>query len=317
MCLVMGTREKDRITPTGPALDDYGRSDGRWLEIDWSEHLRQTTVTSPLGETRVDYVELGEGPPVLFVHGLGGSWRNWLENLPFFAENNRVIAIDLPGFGTSPMPPEQVSISAYGDLVVAVAVRLGLGPETALVGHSMGGFISTEAVSRAPRRFSTLTLVAAAGITFATMRNSRKSVTSAAIRMIRPLMANRVDRTLHRKRLRAASFSGLMAHPSLINREILWELASYVATAPGMIEAADALYGYDSRRRLSEIAIPTLVMWGRKDRLVPVAAAYDYLRRIHGAELSVIADTGHMVQMERPARFNREVAQFISGPAAG
>lgn len=303
------------MTPTGPALDDYGRSDGEWLKIDWKTRLRNTVVETGLGTTRVDYVELGEGPPVLFVHGLGGSWRNWLENLPSFARDHRVVAIDLPGFGTSPIPPEKISITAYGELVVAVADRLGLGPETALVGHSMGGFISTDAVTGSPERFSCLTLVAAAGITFAAMSDSRKSVTSAAIKMIRPLMANRVDRSLHRKRLRAASFSGLVAHPSLIDREILWELARYAATAPGMIEATDALYGYDSRERLAEIEIPTLVMWGRKDRLVPVAAAHAYMERIPGARLSIIDDTGHMVQMERPARFNREVEAFVSGPA--
>ena len=312
----MGSAETETTT-SDPALDDYGRSDRKWLQLDWSSLLRNTVVETRLGTTRVDYVELGQGPPVLFVHGLGGSWRNWLENLPFFARDHRVVAIDLPGFGTSPMPPETISISAYGELVVAVADRLGLGPETALVGHSMGGFISTDAVTAAPQRFSTLTLVAAAGITFAAMSDSRKSVTSAAIKMIRPLMANRVDRALHRKRLRVASFSGLVAHPSLIDREILWELARYAATAPGMIEATDALYGYDSRERLAEIGIPTLVIWGRKDRLVPVAAAHDYLRRIPGARLSIIDDTGHMVQMERPARFNREVGQFISEPATG
>ncbi|MFA9401395.1 MAG: alpha/beta fold hydrolase, partial [Acidobacteriota bacterium] len=101
----MAETETHRMTPTGPALDDYGRSDGEWLKIDWSDHLGETVVQSRLGSTRVDYVELGEGSPVLIVHGLGGSWRNWLENLPSLARNHRVIALDLPGFGSSPMPP--------------------------------------------------------------------------------------------------------------------------------------------------------------------------------------------------------------------
>lgn len=305
------------MTPTGPALDDYGRSDGEWLKIDWSEHLRSTVVDSSLGTTRVDYVELGEGPPLLLVHGLGGSWRNWLENLPYFARNHRVVALDLPGFGTSPMPPEPITISAFGELVVAFADRLGLGPDTALVGHSMGGFISTEAVTEAPERFSSLTLVAAAGITFATMGDRRKSVTAGLLRMMRPLMANRMESNMRRKRLRAASFSNVIAHPSLIDREILWELANYAYTSPGFIRSLDALYGYDSRERLAEIRLPTLVMWGRKDRTVPVKAAHAYAASIPGAELSIIEDTGHMVQMERPVRFNREIEEFISRPPRG
>jgi pimeloyl-ACP methyl ester carboxylesterase len=303
------------MTPTGPALDDYGRSDDQWLSVEWYRHLRRARVESELGSTEFDYVEIGDGPPVLFVHGLGGSWRNWLENLAPFARNHRVVAIDLPGFGTSPMPAEPLTISAMGDFVLAVADRLDLGPDTALVGHSMGGFIATESVIESPERFSRLVLVAAAGISFATQGDTRRSVTRAMTRVILPLLANRMDRGMSRRRLRAASFSGVIAHPTLIRRELLWELGSYAMTAPGMLEAGYHLGGYDSRERLPGIEIPTLVIWGRKDRLVPVKAAYSYAERIPNARLSIIGDTGHMVQMERPARFNREVEEFISETA--
>ncbi len=298
--------------PPQPVHDDYGVSDGEWLRVDWSEYHRSVTVESELGRTKVNYVELGEGPPVFFVHGLGGSWRNWLENIPALARNHRVVALDLPGFGTSPMPPEPISIHAFGDLIVKFADEIGLGPETALVGHSMGGFISTEAVIEAPERFSSLTLVAAAGITFANFPQTRKQIAKIAIRMMMPIAVGQLERNMGRKRLRAASFKGVIAHPSMVGREILWELGSYGVKSPGMLQAAYSLAGYDTRERLKEITLPTMVVWGDRDRLVPVSAAYSYERRIPNSELNLVEDTGHMVQMERPGRFNRTLEDFIS-----
>ncbi len=298
--------------PPLPVHDDYGVSDGEWLRIDWRKHIKSVAVESELGSTDVNYVDLGEGPPVFYVHGLGGSWRNWLENIPAAAKNHRVVALDLPGFGTSPLPTEPISMHAYGDLIVAFADQIGLGPETALVGHSMGGFIATEAVIEAPARFSSLTLVAAAGITFANYPQTRKQIAKIAIQMALPIASSRLERNLGRKRLRSASFKGLISHPSMIGREILWELGTYGVKAPGMLQAAYALAGYDTRHRLAEITLPTLVIWGEQDRLVPVGAAYAYEKRIPHSELHLIHDTGHMVQIERPARFNQVVEDFIS-----
>lgn len=295
-----------------PEHDDYGVSDGEWLRIDWKQHMRTTTVDSSLGQTEVSYVEMGQGPAVLFVHGLGGSWRNWLENIPALSHNHRVVALDLPGFGASPLPPDTITMKAYGDLIVAFADELGLDSETALVGHSMGGFISTEAVINTPERFSSLTLVAAAGITFARISQTRKELTKTAIRLLLPIASARSERNLGRKRLRSASFAGVIAHPSMISREMLWELGTYAVKSPGLLQAAYAMAGYDTRDRLSEITLPTMVIWGEQDRLVPVGAAYAYEKRIKGSELHLIDDTGHMVQMERPLRFNQVLEDFIS-----
>ena len=89
---------------------------------------------------------------VVFVHGLSGSWQNWLENLPHFARRHRVIAPDLPGFGHSPMPSWKISIEGYGHLLHNLCEALGIG-DCAVVGNSMGGFICAEAASAQPERF--------------------------------------------------------------------------------------------------------------------------------------------------------------------
>src|SRR3990172_3219745 len=92
-------------------VDDYGLpGEPAWMEIDWREHLHSADVMG----TRVNYVDVGQGPPILLVHGLSGCWQNWLENIPHLAQQHRVIVPDLPGFGRSSMPPEPISIPFSG-----------------------------------------------------------------------------------------------------------------------------------------------------------------------------------------------------------
>ena len=87
-----------------------GRS--AWLDVDWHEHQRWVTIDG----RQVNVVELGSGPPIVFIHGLSGSWQNWLEQLPVFAREHRVIAFDLPGFGESEMPARaDHDLAATGD----------------------------------------------------------------------------------------------------------------------------------------------------------------------------------------------------------
>ena len=160
-------RGKVELPPATPAdgPDPYGSPDPEWLRIDWSEHRHQIDVVG----SRVNYVEMGEGPPLLFVHGLSGAWQNFLENIPYFARTHRVVALDLPGFGSSPMPPWEISIPAYGRFVRDFCERLGIG-RCSLVGNSMGGFIATEVAITEPDRVDDLTLISAAGITWARAR---------------------------------------------------------------------------------------------------------------------------------------------------
>src|SRR3712207_5286093 len=81
-----------------------------WTDITWHEHLRWVDVQG----TPANVLDIGDGPPLVFVHGLSGSWQNWLLQIPEFAQEHRVIAVDLPGFGESPMPAEKITISGYG-----------------------------------------------------------------------------------------------------------------------------------------------------------------------------------------------------------
>lgn len=313
----MTDRDQEKASP-----DDYGESDGRWLDIDWRSEIRSIELDSDLGRAEVEFVDLGSGSPLLLVHGLAGSWRNWLENLPAFADRHRVIAIDLPGFGNSPLPEQPISMPGFGDLLVRLADELGLGSDTTIVGHSMGGLVATEAVLEAPDRFASVGLAAAAGISVAHVPRSRKEITKLLMTLDIPLGSRHATRGLNRPRVRAAQLSTFIAHPNRIGPEILWELVSWGTRSPGTMQAAYAMAGYDTRHRLPEIELPALLIWGARDRLVPLRAAYAYRKRIEHADVSILDDTGHMLQIERPPTFNSEILDFIrrhdpSGPASG
>ena len=95
------------------AYGPVGRS--AWLDVDWREHQRWVMIDG----TPVNTIQLGEQgnqakQPLVFIHGLSGCWQNWLEQLPVLAREHRVLTVDLPGFGSSPMPAGEISISGYG-----------------------------------------------------------------------------------------------------------------------------------------------------------------------------------------------------------
>jgi pimeloyl-ACP methyl ester carboxylesterase len=299
--------ERERAGAEEAAVDDdYGNPDPEWLRIDWRRHLRRVELP---GAT-VRYVELGQGEPIVFVHGLSGCWQNWLENIPDLARRHRCLALDLPGFGSSPLPSWQISIPAYGRLLHDFCERLGISA-CALVGNSMGGFIGTEAAISAPGRFNRLVLVSAAGITWAKARQEPARMIGRAGRVAAPLLFQVRKVGLVRPRARQLAFGGIFHYPNRLRPELLYEQMEPALQSPGFPDAIRTLIGYDIRERLAEIEVPTLIVWGRDDRLVPLPAAYSYQRRIPGSRLVVFERTGHLPQLERPARFNRLVEEFI------
>jgi pimeloyl-ACP methyl ester carboxylesterase len=299
------------LTTTEPPLfpaADYGNPDPDWLRIDWRQHLRRVELPG----ANVNYAEVGEGEPILFVHGLGGCWRNWLENLPHFGRTHRAIALDLPGFGHSPMPSWDIDMPAYGRLVHDFCEKLELDRLAAIVGNSMGGFVSTEAVIEEPSRFNRLVLVSAAGISFAEAEGRRIEALVNTFEAAVPFLSGARELWLTRPRARKAAFGRVFRYPNLVRTELLAEQMEPGVRAPGFADAIRAIGGYDTRHRLPEIEIPTLVVWGLSDNIVPVEAAIGYHRLIEGSRLEIFERTGHVPQMERPARFNALLDEFLA-----
>ncbi len=288
--------------------DDYGNPDPDWLKLDWRPHLHR--VQLPGGE--VHYAEIGEGDPIVFAHGISGSWQNWLENLPHFGRNQRAIALDLPGFGASPMPSWPIDMPAYGRLLHDFCEKLGVGGGATLVGNSMGGLVAAEATLSAPGRFDRLVLVSAAGFINTWLPHQRGVATSHAWSTFgRPFGAAASFVVSHR-RARYAMFRFAIRHPGRLRKELLWEQMASGLPCPGFADALDAVLEYDARDRLEEIKIPTMIVWGTDDWVIPSAAALSYNRRIPHSRLEIFENTGHVPQLERPGRFNRVLDEFLA-----
>lgn len=288
---------------------DYGNPDPEWLKIDWRQYLHRIELPG----AEVNYAEIGAGEPILFIHGLAGCWQNWLENMPHLSRTHRAIALDLPGFGASPMPSWPIEMAAYGRLIHDFCEKLGVDRVAALVGNSMGGFAATEAVIEQPSRFERLVLVSAAGISFAEKQGRRDSALTTMFDATIPHLAGPRRTWLARPRGRQVAFGTIFNYPNRVRPELLREQIDPSIRSPGFADSLRALGGYDTRHRLPEIEVPTLVVWGLKDRIVPVEAAIGYHRLIPKSRLELFERTGHVPQMERPARFNALLDDFLTG----
>jgi pimeloyl-ACP methyl ester carboxylesterase len=311
---------RPRTDPARPSADGaaapYGPQ-GRspWLDIDWRERQRWVVVDG----RPVNLIELGgedaTGQPLVFVHGLSGSWQNWLEQLPVLAADHRVLTLDLPGFGHSPMPAEPISISGYARLLDHLFDELAI-DAAAVVGNSMGGFIGAELAITFPQRVERLVLVSAAGVStyddprvrraMPTLRLLEGALTAGAIRV-----AGRADTLALRPRLRQAALRLVAAHPEQLPATLAAEQMRG-AGKPGFMAAFASILDYDVRERLPEIACPTLIVWGDSDRLISVRDADVFAELIPNSRKVIFADTGHMSMLERPAAFNELLEDFLS-----
>jgi pimeloyl-ACP methyl ester carboxylesterase len=303
-----GERNGGAPSQEPPGYGPAGRS--RWLDVDWRSHQRWVTVDG----RPVNTIELGEGPPLVFVHGLSGCWQNWLEQLPVLADEHRVVTLDLPGFGYSPMPREEISIAGYARLLDQLLGELEI-DAAAVVGNSMGGFIGAELAIAFPRRVERLVLVSAAGLS---THNEPRTV--RALPTIRRLdrilagsaawVASKSETVMRRPRLRQATMSVVVRHPTLLPAALAAEQVRG-AGKPGFLQALDAVVNYDVRERLPEIACPTLIVWGDSDRLIPVDDADVFEELIPNSRKVIFEDTGHMAMLERPDAFNALLKSFL------
>jgi pimeloyl-ACP methyl ester carboxylesterase len=304
----------DAPADSEPAYGPVGRSP--WLDIDWREHQRWLTVDGQA----VNAIELGTeetqgGQPIVFVHGLAGSWPNWLEQLPVLAENHRVLALDLPGFGHSPMPSEKISISGYARLLDDILEQLGI-DAAVLVGNSMGGFVAAELAIAFPRRVERLVLISAAGLSTHSQPSGRWLLRSTRhleriIAASAGWVAARSDAVARHPRLREAALNVVVRHPSRLPGALAAEQIRGAGT-PGFLPALQAILAYDVRERLPEIACPTLIVWGESDRLITVRDAEVFAQLIPNSRKVLYKDTGHMAMLERPAAFNALLGAFLA-----
>jgi pimeloyl-ACP methyl ester carboxylesterase len=297
------------------ADEDYGRTaEPSWREVDWQAHLHQVEVRG----CRINYVDLGSGemPDAVFIHGLGGNWQNWLESIPRLAQDRRVVALDLPGFGESAMPAGKISISACGEVVVDFARAVGIEEPADVIGNSMGGFIAAEIGISHPEFARRIVLCSAAGISITNLKRQPVLTSARIAAAITNLTLTRAEEMAKRPGLRHIAMAYVFRHPSRIAPDLAYQVLTG-AGKPAFIDALAALTDYDFRDRLDDLKVPVLLVWGEDDNLVPVKDADEFERLIPNARKVVLDDTGHVPMLERPSAFNDLVVEFLAEPELG
>jgi len=302
------SRARSGVFRQGPDATYADGDDGSWMEIDWPALTRRLEV----GGRGVGVIDSGgDGPPLLFIHGLGGIWQNWLLNIPAFMGTHRCVAIDLPGFGLSEKPDE-CSIPGFARTVDEVCRVLEI-DEPVVIGNSMGGFVGAELAVSFPTRVSKLALVAAAGLSTEYLRREPLLAGARAFMVLTARAGLRGDGVVRRPRLRRVALQAVVRYPEKLSVPLTTELVGG-ANAPGFIESFEALMSYSFRDKLERIEVPTLIVWGRDDMLVPVADAEGFEHLIgENAHAVIFEDTGHLPMLERATRFNELLRSFLAG----
>jgi pimeloyl-ACP methyl ester carboxylesterase len=253
-----------------------------------------------------------EGPrddpqPIVLIHGTSASLHTWEGWAAALRGQRRVIRFDLPGFAlTGPQPQADYTIDAYVRFVAALLDQLGV-QRAVLAGNSLGGQIAWSFAAAQPQRVTRLVLVDAAGYDF------ESTSVPLAFRVARlPMLAPLLEHTLPRGMVEG-SVRNVYGDPSKVTPELV-DLYYDMALREGNRRAL----GLRMRQRLAVqperiamLRLPTLILWGGLDRLIPPENARRFAQDIAGSQLVVFDDLGHVPHEEDPARTVAVVRQFL------
>lgn len=256
------------------------------------------------------YEEHGAGPALVLIHGLGASTYTWRYNIDGLARDFRVVAVDLLGFGHSQrLADADYSLTGHARRLALLLERLGI-DQAVIVGHSLGGLVALHFAERYPQRVRGLVLVAPA-----TPREAQMLAWARYVAALRPFFyAFGYQSRAVRRRVLAT----LYADPAVVSDEVVEQYLG-LARFKGHQEALARLIrgvARDPALDLTRFAVPVLLLWGERDRLVPPQRARWLLARLPAARFVKVPRAGHMLPEEQPDEFNRLVAAFAAREAA-
>ncbi len=252
----------------------------------WREKLRKPNRTGKfmsLESVHIYYEEFGSGPPLVLIHGLSGSGKWWGQNIDFLAQSFRVYVVDLVGFGHSRR--QRFVLSDAANALAEWMEHLEVTHAT-VMGHSMGGFIATDLATHYPAKVDRLILVDAAMLMMGRPRMK------TGIGLVRAIFE------MPPRFLPILFVDALRAGPRTI------------------ANAAHQLLTSDIRDRLPALRIPTLIVWGARDWLVPLEIGEQIHEALRHAHFAVIQKAGHNPMWDRPERFHQLVHEFLTETAA-
>jgi pimeloyl-ACP methyl ester carboxylesterase len=265
---------------------------------------------------RVSYLIAGEGPPILLIHGIAGRSEQWLDSMALLAERHTVVAPDLLGHGRSAKPRGDYSLGAYASGLRDLLVTLDL-PKATVVGHSLGGGIALQFAYQFPERTGRLVLVSSGGLG-REVHPLLRAATLPGSELVLPLISNETVRNAGTAVSQLVGRLGFRAGPDIAEfargygslsdadsrQAFIHTLRAVIDHGGQRVNAVDRLY-------LAE-DVPTLIVWGRRDPIIPVSHSGIAHRGMPGSRLEVFDDAGHFPQLDEPVRFARTLADFVA-----
>ncbi|MCB9675750.1 MAG: alpha/beta hydrolase [Alphaproteobacteria bacterium] len=268
---------------------------------------------------QIAYVDSGgDKPPLLFIHGLSSYMGFWEYQLQEFTSTHRVIALDLPGYGSSSRPDAPMTPPWYAETVAGFMDALEL-DSAAVVGHSMGGQIAITLTLDHPERVDRLVLSAPAGL---------ERFNPGAARWMKDWWHE--GRAMHsgESEVRTAFLAAVFnTHDEGVERLIeervrLGKHEAFKGTSVAVSRSIAGMVDHPVADRLGEIDVPTLIVFGTDDHMIPnpiftggrtKRIAEQGRDAIPGARLVLVPGAGHTVHHDAPGEFNRAVAEFLAG----
>lgn len=280
-----------------------------WRSAAWQQHLNRVVLEG----RSIHYLDIGQGPVVVLVHGLASAWPVWFRNISELATGHRVIAVDLPGFGGSDNFGGRVEIDHYVDALIQLLDRLGV-QRVKMIGHSMGGIIAGQFAAQHPSRTEAVVLVAT-GVSPRPQQVFLLRGLAASIVLLNrirlPLFGVAVRAAMAPAPLRRLLLRPMVRDPAAVSRELAVDMMTGAGNSPGATAALKAALRAIRQQELRAVVCPTLIVGGACDRMAP-AASLDHLAGvIVGARKEVIADAGHHPMFEQSEAFNALVCGFF------
>jgi 4,5:9,10-diseco-3-hydroxy-5,9,17-trioxoandrosta-1(10),2-diene-4-oate hydrolase len=268
-----------------------------------------------VGQIKTRFWALGDkGSTVLLIHGIGGSLEDWILNADAIAKHHRVYALDLVGSGHSDKPSVPYTFSYMAQFVKDFMEAENI-DRACLIGHSLGGGVSLQFSIQFPDKVGKLVLVNSAGL--------GKKVTILLRLLTLPIVGKMLARP---SRKGTANFLKECVYDSTLITDELVELGYSLAALPGaqnsLLSMVRTLGNIGGMRKdvlhsivdnLTTITAPSLIFWGKQDRILPVAYAHVAEEKIPDAQLHIFDPCGHFPQLERPEEFNSIVLKFLAG----
>ena len=265
---------------------------------------------------RMAYLEAGQGPPLVLIHGIAEAAWVWESIIPALARAHRVVAPDLLGHGHSSKPRGDYSLGNQATLIRDLMISLDMDRAT-LIGHSLGGGITMQFAYQYPERCQRMVLIDSGGlgqdVTF-----MLRSLGLPGADLVAPLVLSGTVKNLIQGAIGWLGRRGLKAG---LGHRALWRSyagltepatrAAFIATVRAVIDQRGQRVSALERLYLAR-AMPTMLLWGEKDRIIPVSHALTAHREMPGSRLEIVTGAGHFVQMETPDRVAELILDFLA-----